>query len=470
MWLYCYFPQLYLETWYSHVPSSHALALYSDRHKSILDCNSAAHTAGVQAGMNLHTTLCLAPTIHLVRFQEDLAKQAIEQLRLQAQAFSSWFQVDGQDGLYLEVGSMQKLLGAPQYISQRLQAHLKPLTCQLSSAPYARTARLLARSGIEAHLNKENIRAFLNPISIDQLSFDLKTQLSIKKLGIKKFGQLLKLRTADIAYRINLETAQELEYIAGYRKWLPKPEKTQPFFYRCIELDYEANLAHQLLFPLSKLIREFCQFLTEHCLISHELCVRCIHRETEPSYLTLTLANPTQNSDEWLYLLRHALERFSPSAATTDLQVFSKKTILVETKNLSLIQPKNTLNIEKKNALMNRLSGRIGPQQYGLLSYKLTPLPEQQTELVNTASVYAKCDDAHPSTSGHHRPIWIIDHPKPIHRQQYHLLHGPERLDQGWWQATPCRRDYYIAQHQQGAIHWLYKDAQQRWFLQGYFS
>ena len=53
------------------------------------------------------------------------------------------------------------------------------------------------------------------------------------------------------------------------------------------------------------------------------------------------------------------------------------------------------------------------------------------------------------------------------------LLHGPERLQGGWWQDQRMRRDYYIAQtrkqQQHGGYSWVYCE-NERWFIHGYFG
>ncbi len=67
------------------------------------------------------------------------------------------------------------------------------------------------------------------------------------------------------------------------------------------------------------------------------------------------------------------------------------------------------------------------------------------------------------------RPLWLFQQARPINRDSFHPLSGPERIETGWWQHGTCR-DYYIARTRDGANIWVYLDASGEWFLHGYFA
>jgi protein ImuB len=52
------------------------------------------------------------------------------------------------------------------------------------------------------------------------------------------------------------------------------------------------------------------------------------------------------------------------------------------------------------------------------------------------------------------------------------LLHGPERIESGWWDAADVQRDYYVARDGQGACWWIFRapGARPAWFLHGCFG
>nr|WP_242478688.1 DNA polymerase Y family protein [Rubrivivax gelatinosus] len=84
-----------------------------------------------------------------------------------------------------------------------------------------------------------------------------------------------------------------------------------------------------------------------------------------------------------------------------------------------------------------------------------------------------------------HRPVWLLDTPQPLPERQerpqwlgrpLRVLAGPERIESGWWDGALAVRDYFVAQAEDGALVWVYRerlpadDAAGGWYLQGWFG
>ncbi|MDP5344079.1 MAG: hypothetical protein NWR98_05775, partial [Litorivicinaceae bacterium] len=55
--------------------------------------------------------------------------------------------------------------------------------------------------------------------------------------------------------------------------------------------------------------------------------------------------------------------------------------------------------------------------------------------------------------------------------QGHQLLCGPERLETGWWDGQPARRQYWITRTEDQRHAWVYQDAIDRqWWLSGWFN
>ena len=176
MWLYIYCPHLFLQSWYLKHYEESAIVLVDQKHHCVLDASPQAFDAGIQVGMKLSSVQALSPACQIVSLHEHNLQQAMEaamnKLAKQLMGFSSWVSVDGQDGVYLEVASMEKLLGKPAMLSKHIQQALLPLShMHFASAPYAKTARLLARSGMATHLEKEIFKEYLHKLSLSELAF-----------------------------------------------------------------------------------------------------------------------------------------------------------------------------------------------------------------------------------------------------------------------------------------------------------
>jgi protein ImuB len=76
--------------------------------------------------------------------------------------------------------------------------------------------------------------------------------------------------------------------------------------------------------------------------------------------------------------------------------------------------------------------------------------------------------------------LWLLTAPRTLTARQelpqYHgpltVLSGPERIETGWWDGQPARRDYFIARNPQGEMLWIYRELAQpdHWFLHGHFG
>ena len=76
------------------------------------------------------------------------------------------------------------------------------------------------------------------------------------------------------------------------------------------------------------------------------------------------------------------------------------------------------------------------------------------------------------------RPFWLMPQPKALKqsREQLYwngaltLLHGPERIEDNWWQEA-VSRDYYVARDNNGQRYWIFRDRlARRWYIHGIFA
>jgi protein ImuB len=66
------------------------------------------------------------------------------------------------------------------------------------------------------------------------------------------------------------------------------------------------------------------------------------------------------------------------------------------------------------------------------------------------------------------RPLWLIEPPRRIPSQDFHLLAGPERIECGWWDGDEAKRDYFIARRA-ASLAWVYREGD-AWYLHGFFA
>ena len=66
------------------------------------------------------------------------------------------------------------------------------------------------------------------------------------------------------------------------------------------------------------------------------------------------------------------------------------------------------------------------------------------------------------------RPAFLLAKPERL-TEAVEINHGPERLCPNGW-VLEAQRDYFIGRNSKGQWLWLYRTAQQQWFVQGIFS
>jgi len=460
MWLYVYMPHLYLQS--LPMANEQPMALIHPRHNHILDMNTAAKQSGIKHDMSLSTASLLNPQCQWISLHTETQKTFHENAALTAGKLASWVSLDEEDGLYLEIASMKKLMGDGKTIAQNLRIHLPHLTLFIASAPNAKAAKLLARSEIEQHLSDRTLLLFMKGLRCDRLSFPPSLELALKKLGIRTLGELFKFSAQDVAYRIDRELAKELQEITGERTFLPTPFKPSPRFYYDIPLQHEAEHQSQLRFPIKNILKHFSQFLQESNLTSQQLQVDCFDREHGFYSLPLRLARHTHMFEPWFDHALKKLERFHPTTPIIRLVSHTHELQPHKGETPSLLaESTSNINIDP---LLNTLSTRLGADHLGFLSTHPHHLPEQQT-------LFTLAPERHTPLQPLALPVSVLVHPpKPVRLEHYHLLQGPHRIHSQWWEGEPVVRDYYVAQHQQEALHWIFTTHQQKWYLHGYLS
>jgi protein ImuB len=124
-------------------------------------------------------------------------------------------------------------------------------------------------------------------------------------------------------------------------------------------------------------------------------------------------------------------------------------------------------------SLRDRLRNRLGQQAIRHLACRSEHLPELAA--ATSAEPAATCETA----CGTLRPFWLMPEPVPLRagddgslhgHGRLVLLHGPERIEDNWWEA-PVSRDYFVAEGRDGGRYWVFRDRRRdRWYLQGIFS
>jgi protein ImuB len=409
--------------------------------------------------------------------------------------------------LVLDVSASLSLFGGHRRLSRRVYDTVQALgfSLTLGMAPTAQAAWLFAqdraqqrkhrRTQYQASKHQALTHHFLQRRVIklgtmrrclDGLSFSCLPEAAthqewLEGIGCRTLADIRRLPRSGLKRRTHMGLIDALDRAYGEAselfEWLQAPAS----FQAAIELPYRIDQAPMLLFAAQRLLAQMSGWL-----IARQQAVRCfllwlVHEKGRASLAPTTVeVTLSESSCEEAHLLRLVKERFG------QLQLIAPVIALrLEASQLSAwVAPSGQLfaspasNAQDYHRLLELLIARLGADALRLPAPCADHRPEQanQWQIVHQASTL---ENAEMPTAA--RPFWLLEQPLPLvvrqHRPFYgsslRLLSGPERIEAGWWDGALALRDYFVAQGEEGACYWIYREldaGSARWFLHGLFA
>lgn len=509
LWLALHPPQLSLEAFCTTLPPGQrcaAVALLAGHR--IAAASAAAVQRGVQPGLKRATALALVPD--LVLGEADAARDAaaLQALAHAALGFTPMVALDGTDCVLLEVQSSLRLFGGLPGLLRRLRQTLLPLGhgVQVAAAPTAAAAALLARWRDDLaegpHLgDAAAFGALLDAVPAALPGPARAHAEAFQGMGLATLADLRALPRAGLVRRFGQALATEIDRAWGlcpdprHRVLLPE------VFEARLELFCRADTAVQVLDGAAVLLARLVAWAgARHARIGafvlqmrHEPRHRSA-REQVPALteLAVELAEPALDAAHLQVLLRERLARCPLPAPTLELRLECRHLVQGAAPNGELF-PTRQGEAEGLTRLLERLRSRLGDEGVR----QLLPLADHRPERAARSGAVAlrRAQAPQPVHAAVpvspalplHRPVWLLAEPQPLAERQalpllqgrpLQLLGGPERIESGWWDGEPAVRDYFIAQHPDGSLVWVYRlrlpapggrpDAS--WFLHGLFG
>jgi protein ImuB len=407
------------------------------------------------------------------------AQQAIERLAAWSYQWSSQvsYQLTEQSFLWLEIGASQKLFNGHTALLARIELELAHLgyTHVCAVAPTPQSSALLTWTPQPRQVfTRVQLRQRLESLPLTLLDLPAATLEGLQSAGLRRIGEVLALPAAAIARRFGPETTLYLRRLLG-RATDPLPIWQLPPIYRArCEFGGELRDAMALLFPLQRLLTEFQGYLRGRDCAVLRFTLQLEHHRRPASELTIGLSAPAREATRFLQLVRERLHRLELPAPIIGLTLEALEFTAPAVVQADLFGSP-TQQLQQLQLLLERLKARLGPQQILALQLHADYRPERAWRFSSADSTTA---DAHSITATHgdcadhtpQRPCFLATDPQPI-AQPAHILSGPERIESGWWDRADTTRDYYVAQADDGARLWVFRDlADDTWYLQGLWA
>jgi len=519
LWLCLYLPALALDAlgpWPPGVTLPTLVWEQAQGGRLVLVANAAARSLGVQAGQRLSTAQALAPGALVLPRQPEREADLLQRLALSLGALTPQLSLDGAD-LLLDIHASLRLFGGVRPLLRRARGLIQSCgvraSAGLASTPLA--ARLLARQPRRAPrhaLQQQTTRRYLQALPLQRLlavslvqpvgpihassttPLDLHGFEMLQALGVRSLGDLHQLPRAGLTRRGAGAWLAALERAEGHlpdpRRWFEPPLH----FSLSLNLTHPADSLDGVAAATQHLLQALCGWLSLHWRAAQTLELRLKHeqgarRSLPDEQLRLDLATPSRELRHLSTLLHEHLQRLPLAAPIDALQLDLCASVPCAGQARSLL-PDAHEQASEHAALIDRLRARLGADQVQRLQPQADPRPEKADRTI-APEAWPQRDDHAPNLSpiASHlmRPTWLLDPPRALDVAQDHPLHEgqplrlltrAERIEAGWHDGAPARRDYHVALGHDGVLRWIYREhtpprdepAPTRWFLHGLFA
>ncbi|MGE0622585.1 MAG: DNA polymerase Y family protein [Pseudomonadales bacterium] len=490
LWLALQFPHLGLEVW--EQTGSAAVAgrlrptVLVEQNRVVL-CNEPARTSGIQPGASLATAHSISGDLTHHQRDADRERARLRFLGAILYRFSAQVSLEPPDALVLEIGGSLELFGDPAALAREARDLCRSLghevRWQLAATPGAALA--MAAAGVARLTDVPLIHARL-PDGDRHLE-------RLANMGLNTLAPLLELPDVELGRRFGPALVDHLARLAGR---IPDPK-------RFLEPDARFDQSLYLLEPIrdkaallagagpgsgpgsgpmERLLADLEQWLISHQLGAEQLIwTFSTHAGDEQVCMPVTFARALQSRQAFLNVIRLRLERVSLPEDVLSLRLEARHLVPWLGGSRQLFgsfsgQPvEGGLTAAEVGELIDQLRARLGNGACSRIATNDQHAPESAWHTVpvsTSGSLTRSHADRHadrPSDRPSDRPLWLFDPPRPTKRDHLELLKGPERIQTEWWQL-PVRRDYYVANLDNGARCWAFVDGENRWYLHGYFG
>lgn len=440
---------------------------------------------GVRIGMRSAGVQAIAPEVQIQARDRQREAEAFEAAALALMQYTPEIAATGEDALVLDVTASLSLFGGPVRLWRRLRdsVHGLGLSARLGMAPTAQGAWLLAQAtgGRRRLLTQASLQRRLAALPFMLLPEAAGHADWLAGIGCHTLADLRRLPRAGLKRRAHSALLDALDRAYGEAPelfdWLQAPEH----FSASLELPYRTEQASVLLLAAQRLLASMTGWLVA-CQQAVSGFVLWLEHERgrarrAPTALEVVLAEPAWQEAHLLRLVKERLARLPLPAPVIGLRLEAGALSAWSPPSGQLF-PEPGGSPEDERRLLELLAARLGADAVRQPAPGADYRPEQANQWQAVGSAPAASDADMPTAA---RPCWLLEQPLPLtmrgHRPFYgsplRLLSGPERIEAGWWDGALALRDYFVAQGEEGARYWVYRErdaGSARWFLHGLFG
>lgn len=459
--------------------------------------NRAGREAGARAGMMLADARALCPGLAVARSDPAGDLALLERLALWAQRWGPWSALDPPDGLIVDVTGAAHLFGGEAALLADAGRRLaeRGLTARVGIAPTAGAAWALAHHGAD--------RAILHPhdsldhLPVAALRLDPATELVLRRLGLKRIGDLSGVARDALARRfrsVRAPAANPLIRLDQLRGRVPEPIlPVQAVEIPLVQRRLMEPIRHRALLDqvLADLAADMARLLEGQARGGRRFDLALWKVDGEVLQRRLELAAASRDAAHVAALFARKLDDVDAGFGIelARLSVPWSEPLALGQRDFEAAAEAHGTSLA---ACVDRLCARLGSAAVRCPQANASHVPER-------AQRWALPLDPEPAVQGeltlHGHPLKLLDQAEPIAvlyaspdglprrfrwRGEVHEVsraEGPERIAPEWWRerSTVRLRDYYRVEDGTGRRYWIYRaglpddgrGGVPEWFLQG---
>jgi len=444
-----------------------------------------AESLGLSAGMTLAEARAVTPALQAMPTNEQADAGALDLLARWCDRYSPMVAIDGTDGLLLDITGCGHLFGGEQALVSDLSKRLKrsDISAQIAVAGTVGAASALARYAPGQIIKPTETETALSALPVKALRLHDSSILTLRRLGLKRIGDLLALPRPALARRFRGMPAKDItDLLTRLDQALGrKPEPITPLLPLPLW-----RLRHPFIEPvlhlaaieavLPSLTRDLMHSLQEAEVGVRRLTLSAFRVDGSVQNIRVGTNHPSRDAEHLAHLFTEKLPALTCGFGF-DLLMLS----VTESEQLppSQITTVREVEAEATAKVLDRLSTRLGAGAVMQLKHRHSHIPERAQSYV-------------PAYSG---PLGWQTHPEHLAMRPNRLLmrpeimdviaevpegaprqfrwrrvehrvskaEGPERIADEWWLTTgpdsPERltRDYYRIEVNDGARFWVFR-------------
>jgi len=467
LWLYLHFPHLQLDTLFTNESGlEQPLVVLHGKQNQIVQLNQTAAKMGITNHMGLATAAALSQDLQVIPYQQDLEEKKLHEIAEHLYMITSDISLFPPNGLLLRIHNMLSLYGGLEAYWNALKAQLAYFNICFDFAtgqsPFA--ARMFARAGL--NIINQDIQQLQQTLAKCQLSdseLPEKTILKLKRVGIYRVSDLLKIPLKDIAKRFDIDLVTYLGRLTGEFHHPVSYFHPKSAFHRYIELLYDISHTDTLIRPIQQLLSALENFLKIRDLLIQKVIFNFVQRDTDPLKLEVSSAQGEYQASKWLVLTQLKLENLTLNGPVYGVNLTTGETVIRSPEKTDLFSvSKGALSYLQLISLLQAKLGENAVKKPMLLD----DFRPEIANIFHTANQTLVISGSHLQPL---RPAFLLASPQLL-RDKASIINGPERISTGWWDNQLITRDYFIARTHQGQWLWLFKTTDGKWFVHGVFS